>query len=219
MSNPHPHFTKLLTLINRRLRELGTPHASEQIRDYPWLYGALGDPSAEVMFICENPSLAGVKKAHVATVDDNPPDIEAQWWGGPNDFAAQRLRPMLCEFGLKEGGTWSKGGWRCYITNVVKELNMVKDQNAKAGCDKREQARNWADILAWEHAQVNPAVVFCVGGKTEAAVKRLQREHLLPKFQTHRIWHYSARGSHEKVRKKMNEGIRAVLNTVATKRT
>ena len=60
---PHRHFVELREKIHDRLRILRPPHWEEQIEKYPWLYGALGDPGADVMFICENPSLAGVRKA------------------------------------------------------------------------------------------------------------------------------------------------------------
>ena len=120
--------------INERLVELDTDCCEQQIHCFPWLYGALGNPESEVVFICENPSLAGVEDAHKNTVDGGPPGIEDQWWGGlAKRFRAKRFRAVLCELGLKDGKIDERVGWRgwhCYITNVVKEMNKTKDQNA-----------------------------------------------------------------------------------------
>ena len=198
------YFRDLRDKINRRLDKLKTPHRDMQINEYPWLYGALGQVPSDVMFICENPSLAGVAKAHVDTIDGRDPDIEAQWWDGPNSSCRKRFRPVLCQMGLKTSPPDAPGGWKCYITNVVKEANVAgADQGKKTPQERRKQARDWADILRWEWDQVRPQHVFCVGGASFEAVKRLQREGLLPDFNPDKMWHYSARGRDEDVKKKM----------------
>lgn len=205
------YFRKLRNKINKKLRFIDAEHSTMQIEQYRWLYGALGAVPAEVMFICESPSIAGVKKAHIQTIDGGPPDVEAQWWGGPNDFAAKRFRPVLCKFGFKSNGVRGRGGWNCYITNVIKEASVVKDLKSQSLCEKHEQARSWASILRWEIDYVMPKHVFCVGGKSQNAIRMLQREGLIKPFKLNCIWHYSARGSHEKVITKMTEGIRKVI--------
>jgi hypothetical protein len=206
------HFEGLRARINRRLRELGTPNAELQIEHYPWLYGALGEVPSEVMFICENPSLTGVGKAHVDTIDGRLPDIEAQWWGGYNDPAARRFRPVLRRLGLKQSHSASRGGWKCYITNVVKEANLAGlEQDSKDQRERIQQARQWADVLCWEFERAQPKHVFCVGRDAFAAVQRLQSEGLLPKFTPHYVCHYSARGRDDRITDQMLSSIRAVL--------
>lgn len=203
---PNRHFIYLRSRINARLEDPGTyaPYANEQTDKYPWLYGALGDPSADVMFICENPSLTGVEWAH-SHPPQAPPDIEAQWWGG-------RFREVLCDLQLKSGEPDSPGGWACYITNVVKAMAKVADFNRIASVGKRNIVRQWADVLAWELSRVRPKVVFCVGRKSERAVKLQRRERLiLYDGPLYYVTHYSARGSHEAVKGKMSEQIRAGL--------
>lgn len=203
---PNRHFTRLRSLINARLRDPGTyaPYANEQIDKYPWLYGALGDPSADVMFVCENPSLTGVEWAH-RHPPQAPPDIEAQWWGG-------RFREVLCDHELKSGEHDAPGGWACYITNVVKAMAKVADFNLIASVKKRDIVRQWADVLAWELCRVRPKVVLCVGRKSERAVKLLRREKLISyEGPLHYVTHYSARGSHDDVKRKMSRQIEAGL--------
>jgi hypothetical protein len=206
------HFQELRSRINTRLRDLQTRHADLQINEFPWLFGALGEVPSDVMFICENPSITGVRNAHVDTVDGRLPDIEAQWWGGYNDPAAKRFRPVLRRMGLKTTHSAALGGWKCYITNVVKEANLAgPEQDAKTPRERVEQARAWADILRWEMEQVRPKHVFCVGQDSFRAVQRLQRERLLPAFGAHYVCHYSARGSDEKIIEEMLRPLRDVL--------
>jgi len=102
------YFESLKQKIDQRLNELAKSRkisrrdAKSQIKDYPWLYGALGKVPADVMFICENPSLAGIRKAQIDTIDGGPPDIETQWWGGSHDNAACRFRVALYKLNLKK---------------------------------------------------------------------------------------------------------------------
>jgi hypothetical protein len=206
------HFEALRAKINVRLEELQTPHRDLQIREFTWLYGALGAVPSDVMFICENPSLAGVRSASIDTIDGRAPDIEAQWWGGRKNSAAKRFRPLLRRMGLKTSHPAARGGWRCYITNVVKEANVAgADQRAKSPAERAEQARAWADVLEWEIDEVSPSHVFCVGDAAHKAVSRLQREGMLPAFMPHLMGHYSARGRDDDVVKRMALPLRTVL--------
>lgn len=192
MNNPHPYFIELRDRINQRLLELATPDAEEQIAT-DWKYGALGAVPANTMFICENPSLRGIRKAAVDTVDGGPPDIEAQWWGGARDNAARRFRKLLVEFGLKDGTVKTKGDWRCYITNVVKEANIVGQQRRLSAEEERKQVRDWSDILAWEISQVQPSVAVLVGQKSQQKFALLQREERIPRVRWFPMSHYSQR--------------------------
>lgn len=205
------YLTALRRLIRPKLARSRLPCARSQIRDYPWLWGALGQIPSDVMFICENPSEQGVKRAHRHPLGGQAPDFESQWWGGPRNYAARRFRWVLCELGLKTTPWDAREGWKCYITNLVKEVNVVRYQNALCLEAKKRQAKVWAPILAWEIDRVRPQFIFCVGAKTYRLVRWLQREHLLSGFPVHPIWHYSARGSDSAVRRRMLEGINVVL--------
>jgi hypothetical protein len=170
------YFEELRDRINARLEVLQTPHRSVQTDDYPWLYGALGAVPSSVMFICENPSITGVRSGAVDTIDGRAPDIESQWWGGRKNPAAKRFRVMLSQLGLKSNRPEMRGGWNCYITNVVKEANVAgAEQRAKTTEERRTQASDWASVLRWELENVRPQHVFCVGGASFDVVTRLQR--------------------------------------------
>ncbi len=211
------YFSTLRNKINQELKELMEDKiidpalGMEQIEKYTWLYGALGKVPSDTMFICENPSFKGIENANIKTVDGRKPDIEAQWWGGEKNPAAKRFRKALYETQLKITSPKEKGGWKCYITNVIKQANIVKNQNALLQCTKEQQARNWAKILQWEITQVKPKHIFCVGGKTERAIKLLQKENRIQKFVINKLMHYSARGTDEKIITEIVSGINKVI--------
>lgn len=208
-----PHFVELRSRINRRLEELKTRHRRLQIDSYPWLYGALGGVPSDVVFICENPSRRGVHQAHVETIDGGPPDIEAQWWGGPDDKAATIFRVVLHRLGFKRSPPAARAGWNCYITNVVKEANFGFEQKDLSSSERLSQARDWASVLSWELEQVKPRKVFVVGRPAEKAVKHLVRQGLIPPLAPQYVWHYSAHRSAEHVMAMMEEGIAKGLGT------
>jgi hypothetical protein len=209
---PHPHLIERRRRIDARLRELSTRHAELQAAGYPWLYGALGEVPSRVVFICENPSLAGVRKAHGDTVDGGPPDIEAQWWGGRKDAAARRFRVALWRTGLKTSPPTARGGWRCTITNVVKEANVARaEQDGQSRGGRDEQARAWADVLRWELERVRPAHIFCVGQDAHRAVRGLQRAGHLPPFPTRYVCHDPARGADEPISARFIGVVQATL--------
>ena len=186
----HPHFVELRDRVRKRMPQ-------DAIQFPKWLYGALGDPRSEVMFICENPSKRGVE---IADRKYGHLDIDAQW---------QNLvfRDVLAECGLKLGGRDTPGGWHCYITNFIKQVDKASEWNKKLRQEKKDIAGHWLDILKWEIRHVDPQIVFCVGNNVWGYVEFFQSEGLLTLPNPHRIWHYSARRG-DLVRKKMNECIR-----------
>ena len=207
------YFETLRSKINERLTRNGTKHAHRQINDFPWLYGALGQVPSDVMFICENPSLGGVEKAHVRTIGGGAPTIEDQWCGGVRSNAVKRFRAALCELGLKTTPPLQRGGWRCYITNVIKEADVVKDFNQRK---KQELAVAWADVLDWEIRRVCPKVILTVGDNATDLVRHLQDRRLVPDTpRPHKVMHYSNRGpgnTDDVVKAAMVAGIRAGLS-------
>lgn len=203
------HFEELRSRINAQLEAMAIPTRREQMDGYPWLYGALGEVPSRVMFICENPSLTPTRSAR--NVDGGPPDIETQWWGSPTNNAAKRFRRALYETGLKETPPSVRGGWRCYITNVIKEANLAHDQEALSTAQRFGQARTWAPILRWQMECVSPEHVFTVGARADSSFRRLQSYGLVPPVPCVCIMHYSARKSDEAVLQAMTSGIHGEL--------
>jgi len=141
-------------------------------RDYaPWVTGCLGDPSADVWFIAENPSATTAKRARAdATVED-------QWTISPGD---KLFRKMLVDHGFK-GGTWdSSGDWRCYITDVIKSAFIVYGWNARTSADRKQVAEWWAPVLNQELAVGKPRVLVTVGSRAQQLLKRVELSGLLP---------------------------------------
>lgn len=208
---PHRHFLGLRAAIHERLRVLRPPDWEEQIGEYPWLYGALGEPGADVMFVCENPSLSGLRAVRESPLG-GPPDFDTQWTGNPANPRDKRFRKVLCELGLKDGGIWERGGWRCYITNVIKQAAFVGDWKKTSRHEKRRTAGDWSGILQMEIDAVRPDTVFCVGGSAHSLVRWLQNHaglHIPAPI--HGIWHYSAPRGDEEVEREMRDGIEPYL--------
>ena len=208
---PHRHFLKLSEAIHDRLRTLRPPCWKEQIEKYPWLYGALGDPGADVMFVCENPSLSALRAIRESPWD-GPPDFDTQWTGNPSNRRDTRFRKVLCDLGLKDGAIWEPGGWRCYITNAIKQAAIVGEWGDTPWHEKLRAARLWSEILQTEFDAVRPATVFCIGGNAHWMVKWLQRNAGVDvPGPIRRIWHYSAYRSDEEVERQMRRGIAPYL--------
>ena len=190
------YFETLRSTINARLERIGTRDALRQMREFPWLYGALGQVPSDVMFVCENPSLAGVEKADTRTIGGGSASIEDQWCGGTGSNCIKRFRPALCHLGLKTTAPLEPGGWHCYITNVIKEAAVVRKFNELKFSEKAQIAVEWADILHWEIEQVSPRTIFTVGSSATRLLRMLRERNLLPPgIPTHGIMHYSNRGS------------------------
>ena len=215
------HFEELQRKINDKLKIIKSglnnnerSIVDDQINKFKWLYGALGQVPSNVMFIAENPSITGIKHANVDTVDGEDPDIEAQWWGGTNDKAATILRPVLVDLGLKTSPPNQKRGWKCYITNVIKRANYAKFQRKITTDYRKDQEDFWADILRWEIGKVQPKVLYCLGRKTEKAVKRLIKEGSIQNIPTYYIRHYSDRGNLDDIRESMKSQLQNSRNEI-----
>ena len=100
--------------LNRKLIDHRNAH--------PWLLGALGDPDSGIWFVAENPSLRQVERAR--NPDGGVPTPEAQWFASKGDTL---LRETLVLHGFKTGTVESLGGWKCYVTNVIKQADYAKD--------------------------------------------------------------------------------------------
>ena len=189
------HFVELQRRVNARLRELAPQHMEEQLK-YGWLYGAWGSVPSRAMFICENPSLKGCEETQREAFADER-DGNIQWNG---DYRAKRFREALCGAGLKQSPAKSDKGWCCYITNVVKEVDLAGKYRKLSRPQKVMKAEQWADVLAWEWSVVKPARVFAVGGAADYVLRRLRSNKLIPNQpEIHKIYHYSSPRSNAEV--------------------
>ena len=139
--------------------------------DYPWMTGYLGDPLAPVWFIGENPSLSGVEAVNMRS----PAKSENLQW---NSHAGDRLlREAITEAGLKLGAPEADGGWRCYITNVIKEPEIVAVRNKKKRDARywQSQADRWQPLLQRQIETGNPQVLLALGGQAFKILRHMVR--------------------------------------------
>jgi len=130
--------------------------------DYPWLTGYLGNPEAAIWFIGENPSMRGVKNINKRTYNKTE---NLQWNSHDGD---KLLRESITKAGLKQGDPSLNEGWNCYITNVVKAPEIVKQRNEKKrnAAYWKEQAAIWLPILQLQIDLHNPKVLVALGGQS-----------------------------------------------------
>lgn len=83
----------------------------------------------------------------------------AQPVGAPEPMTLRRSWTGCGATQLKTTPPTVPGGWRCYITNVIKEADVVRDFVAR---DKQSLAIEWADVLKWEIEQVSPTTSTAV---------------------------------------------------------
>jgi hypothetical protein len=116
------------------------PELPDYRTDFPWLTGCIGDPFSPVWFVAENPSITQVERAAGTST-------ELQWSVSRGD---QLLRRMLATHRFKHGEPLSTGGWRCYITDVLKSTVRVSNWNGKPWELKEQAAEAWAPAIAYE---------------------------------------------------------------------
>ena len=146
------------------------PRLPDHRSEFPWLTSYLGDPHAPVWFVAEYPSLTQVERAPFSTP-------EAQW----NISIGDRLfREMLAKHGFKTGGEAAPGGWRCYITDIVKSTYRAKKWNAAAREELFAIAEGWSPVLAWEFETARPAILVVLGSRTKTLLDHLVERRLVP---------------------------------------
>jgi hypothetical protein len=147
--------------------------------------GYLGDPFSPVWFVAEAPSLGRVETA----TRSGRLTIEDQWAVSPGD---KLLRRMLSKHGFKTGGAFTGGGWRCYITDVIKSSYRVSDWQKEESEVRREVAEAWSPVLRYELEHGQPKLLVILGKKTRQPLLHLERQRLIPELPEHRtIHHYS----------------------------
>jgi hypothetical protein len=153
---------------------------------YPLLIGALGDPFAGIWFVAENPSLTQVER--VQNPDGGSPTIEAQWWSSRGD---KLFREMLVKHRFKTGSIESLNGWKCYITNIIKEADYTKDWRDKSQEVRNHAAELWAALFAWELENSKPKLVVVMGKQTATLVDNLVTTRRIHLPQTVWLTHYA----------------------------
>lgn len=152
---------------------------------FPWLTGALGDPECPVWFIGENPSLGQVER--VTDPLGGPPTEEAQWWASRGD---RLFRDLLVKHGFKEPPVDSHGGWRCYITNVIKQSDYAEAWRGTPLERQRAAAIAWSSVFRWELEQGRPRVLVALGKTVARELGWLSEAGIrLPRIVT--VQHYS----------------------------
>jgi hypothetical protein len=158
--------------------------------DHPWVTGCLGDPDAPVWFFAEAPSLTRVESR---LQRGGAQSREQQWDVSPGD---KLFRQMLAKHGFKDGGAFAPGGWRCYITDVIKASYFVKDWKGRRGEERLAAAKAWSPVLRYELEAGRPQLAVVLGKNTLAPLEYLQRQGLIPRLPlTIPIHHYSYIGS------------------------
>jgi hypothetical protein len=158
--------------------------------DHPWVTGCLGDPHAYVWFFAEAPSLTRVESR---LRRGGAQSREQQWDVSRGD---KLFRQMLAKHGFKDGDAFAPGGWRCYITDVIKASYSVKDWNARRSEVRLAVAEAWSPVLRYELEAGQPRLAVVLGKTTLEPLEHLQRQGLIPRLPpTKTIYHYSYIGS------------------------
>jgi len=124
------------------------PELPDHRRQRPWLTGWLGDPQAAVWFVAARQRADG--------------------------RAAPPLAQALRAAGFTDGGPLTPGGWRCYLTNVVKSV----DEATSAEPPSAVEARIWAPVLAAQLADGRPALLVTLGRQACELLEGIA--HLIP---------------------------------------
>jgi len=154
--------------------------------DFPWLTGFIGNENASIWFIGENPSLNGVKAV------DKRSSVKTenlQWNSHDGD---RLLREAITEAGLKFGNPETNQDWNCYITNAIKEPEIVRERNEKKRDSQywKTQAERWLPVLQYQINSGNPQVLVALGGQAYKILNYMKRSGLSgPKIE--KIHHYS----------------------------
>ena len=146
------------------------PESYDHRRDFPWLTGALGDPTSGIWFVGENPSFGQVERVRDPT--GGPPTEEAQWWASRGD---RLFRDLLVKHGFKSNEVDAQGGWQCYITNAIKEADYSQLWRGSPSERRNAAADAWAPLLEWELEQSRPLLVVALGKTVRVILDRLRR--------------------------------------------
>lgn len=194
-SQQNDYFRELI----RKTKEVFNKHPSlsNHFPNNPWLEGALGDPFAGIMFIAENPSLTQVEIAQGRHGLTATPD--AQWNTSRGDHI---FRGALFDVGFKTTSPDTPGGWKCYITNIIKEADYAKNTGTKTQAERNLSADIWFEVLKWELETGKPKLIVTVGGQSEVLLSHIRMKNRLVLPKVINITHYAYIGQRpDRVRK------------------
>jgi hypothetical protein len=181
---------RLAGLVYRRAKRDPHLHLRDHRQHHPWVTGWLGDPFAHVWFVAENPSLTQVE---VVELRAGVPTVEDQWSVSRGD---QLFRGMLVRHGYKRGNWSSPGGWRCYVTDVIKSADYAGKWSGLSRSDRIRVAEAWAPVLRNELEVGRPKVIVSLGDAARRFLDHLEAAGLIPTLPArHTVWHYSYLGS------------------------
>ena len=174
------------TILDQIKKTISDYQLQDWLIEYPWLTGFLGNPKSSIWFIGENPSLKGVINVHKHNLVRNE---NLQWNSHDGD---KLLREAITEAGLKKTTTDGNDNWSCYITNAIKEPEIVTERNIKKQKASywRDQAERWLPILQMQIDKGNPKVLVLLGGQSEKIINYMIK-HGLNAPATEKIHHYS----------------------------
>ncbi len=160
------------------------PELHDHRKKLPWLTGYLGNPFAGIWFLAEIPSLRTATRAPATMA--TPRTVESQFAISRGD---QLFRESLVHCGFKAAPWDSPGGWRCYVTDVIKVAERAGEYNKRGRW--LPLAETWADVLAWELEASQPRLVVVMGKRTQRLIEHLALVKQLRFPRTEAIPHYS----------------------------
>jgi hypothetical protein len=151
------------TILQASKQVIKKNNLDDYLKKYPWLTGYLGNPQSYVWFIGENPSLRSVNK-DFKQYSQRERTENLQWNSNKGDWL---LRESLSEAGFKGGDPFSNEGWNCFITNAIKEPEIVKKRNERKKDSNywQEQALRWLPVLQKQINNGNPKVLVAMGNQ------------------------------------------------------
>lgn len=150
----------------------------------PWLHGYLGDPNACVWFIAWYPSAKMVGRAN-----QRGNDPELQWSESVGD---KLFRKMLVKHGFKSGEPLQPGGWRCYITDLIKCDYDVGTFKRKNPVEQRRIALAWSEVLQSEISAGKPALLVPMGKDVRELLPLFVANlRTCPSIYDRQVWHYA----------------------------
>lgn len=104
------------------------------------------------------------------------------------------LPPELDPRGFKTGNIESPGGWKCYITDLVKADSPPSEWDSTSPAVRKRAYETWLPVLEWEFRQGRPRLVVAVGRDVDRRLNdiwpSLQEAAQRPLQRTW-IWHYA----------------------------
>jgi hypothetical protein len=148
------------------------PEFYDHRKEFKWLTSSLGDPFSGVWFVAEYPSLRMNKRAK--DPGGGPPTVEAQWFASKGD---ELFRKALVHAQFKTLPWDIAGGWKCYITNLIKETDYTQNWTAQR---KRVAAEAWFPVMRWQLEHGNPWIVIVMGRDVEKFLIFLAKQEGVP---------------------------------------